>query len=40
MREMPDLDAGPAVGLGPDIKVRVGNQGISRRRLRFANQVP
>jgi len=26
MREMPDLDAGPAVGLGPDIKVRVGQQ--------------
>jgi Anti-sigma factor NepR len=26
MREMPDFDAGPAVRLGPDIKVRVGQQ--------------
>jgi hypothetical protein len=26
MKEMPDLEAGPAVGLGPDIKVRVGQQ--------------
>jgi hypothetical protein len=26
MRETPDLAAGPAVRLGPDIKVRVGQQ--------------
>jgi hypothetical protein len=26
MSEMPDLDANPAVKLGPDIKVRVGQQ--------------
>jgi len=26
MREMLDLDASPAVKLGPDIKVRVGQQ--------------
>jgi len=26
MTEMPDLDARPAVKLGPDIKVRVGQQ--------------
>ncbi len=26
MRGMPDLAAGPAVRLGPDIKVRVGQQ--------------
>jgi hypothetical protein len=26
MREMPDLAAGPAVGLGHDIKARVGQQ--------------
>jgi hypothetical protein len=26
MREMPDFDVGPAVRLGPDIKVRVGQQ--------------
>jgi len=26
MREMPDLDAGPAASLGPDIKARVGQQ--------------
>ena len=26
MSEMPDLDTNPAVKLGPDIKVRVGQQ--------------